>query len=429
MIQPTNELSNKTMLKLKLVACPQNDEPVISYGCLDPTDPILRSALRLSGTKHPLIQMDSNEFEIIYRQLEQELHQNEWMTQLESAKSDLESQGGDASDALPVVELVNRLLEEALNEKVTDIHFEPQNSSMLVRYRVDGILEVAHTLPAWVVSAVTSRVKIMADIDISEKRRAQDGQIRWREIDFRVSSMPTQFGEKLVVRILGQHGATLNLDKLDMPDWILRAVKESFAQAQGLFLITGPTGSGKSSTMHAGLRELVGRPINISTIEDPIEYQLEGANQIQLNSKAGFDFADALRSLLRQDPDVIFVGEIRDAETARIAIQAAQTGHLVLSTLHTLDAPSAVQRLMDLDVDQKALNDVLIGVLAQRLVRKLKKSVTPKADNKTLYQGRVGIFEYLELQGTKKYSTLNEDAERKLKLGMIDQNEMKRVLG
>lgn len=212
-----------------------------------------------------------------------------------------------------------------------------------------------------------------------------------------------------------------------MPEWILEAVKNNFAQAQGLFLVTGPTGSGKSSTVHAGLKELSGKPINISTIEDPIEYQLEGSNQVQLNVKAGFDFPDALRSLLRQDPDVIFVGEIRDQETAQIALQAAQTGHLVLSTLHTVDAKSAVDRLKRLGCDEAVLNEVLLGVLAQRLVRKVK---TPAIEGSTEveYSGRMGVFEYLDSK-TGQFSDLKEDALTKLHEGLTTRQELVRVLG
>lgn len=347
------------------------------------------------------------------------------MHKLEASKQTLESSGVQGAESAPVIELVDRVFEEALHEKATDLHFEPQEEDLKVRFRIDGILELAHELPKWLISAVVSRIKILADIDISEKRRAQDGQIRWREIDFRVSSLPTQFGEKLVVRVLGQQQIDITLDQLMMPEWILNAVQKNFAQAQGLFLVTGPTGSGKSSTLHAGLKELTGKPINISTIEDPIEYQLEGANQVQLNVKAGFDFPDALRSLLRQDPDVIFVGEIRDQETAQIALQAAQTGHLVVSTLHTVDAKSAVDRLKRLGCDEAVLNEVLLGVLAQRLVRKVK---TDSSVLEVEYSGRMGVFEYLDSK-TGQFSDLKEDALTKLHEGLTTREELIRVLG
>lgn len=392
------------------------------FWCAQPRDPFLKSSLNVLGFQGSLQKMDSAQLEPKLRQQEQAYHQNLWLEKLEASKSTLEHQGSQAASAAPVIDLVDRLFEEALSEKATDLHFEPQENDLKVRFRIDGILELAHELPKWLMNALISRVKILADIDISEKRKAQDGQIRWREIDFRVSTLPTQFGEKVVIRVLGQQQVDLHLDSLKMPKWVLQSVRECFHQAQGLFLITGPTGSGKSSTMHAGLQELVNRPINISTIEDPIEYQLEGANQVALNVKAGFDFPDALRSLLRQDPDVIFVGEIRDADTARIAVQAAQTGHLVLSTLHTLDAPGAVERLKDLGCEEKVLDEVLMGVLAQRLVRQCASPGSVE------FKGRVGIFEYLDFK-TKQYTTLAVDARVKLEQGLTTSEEVRRVLG
>lgn len=393
--------------------------------CHNPWDPKLLSTLKVLGVSKALQGTSADILNPQLRTQEQEYHQNQWLHKLEASKQTLESSGVQGAESAPVIELVDRVFEEALHEKATDLHFEPQEEDLKVRFRVDGILELAHELPKWLISAVVSRIKILADIDISEKRRAQDGQIRWREIDFRVSSLPTQFGEKLVVRVLGQQQIDITLDQLMMPEWILNAVQNNFAQAQGLFLVTGPTGSGKSSTLHAGLKELTGKPINISTIEDPIEYQLEGANQVQLNVKAGFDFPDALRSLLRQDPDVIFVGEIRDQETAQIALQAAQTGHLVVSTLHTVDAKSAVDRLKRLGCDEAVLNEVLLGVLAQRLVRKVK---TDSSVSEVEYSGRMGIFEYLDSK-TGQFSDLKEDALTKLHEGLTTREELIRVLG
>lgn len=413
----------KTAIKIKYDLI-ETDEAIL---CLNPWDPQLISILKLFKMDKPTQKVDSETLSPLLRTQEQEYHQNQWLHKLEASKQTLESSGVQGAESAPVIELVDRILEEAIHEKATDLHFEPQEDDLKVRFRVDGILELAHELPKWLIAAVVSRIKILADIDISEKRRAQDGQIRWREIDFRVSSLPTQFGEKLVVRVLGQQQIDITLDQLMMPEWILEAVKNNFAQAQGLFLVTGPTGSGKSSTVHAGLKELSGKPINISTIEDPIEYQLEGANQVQLNVKAGFDFPDALRSLLRQDPDVIFVGEIRDQETAQIALQAAQTGHLVLSTLHTVDAKSAVDRLKRLGCDEAVLNEVLLGVLAQRLVRKVK---TPAIEGSTEveYSGRMGVFEYLDSK-TGQFSDLKEDALTKLHEGLTTRQELVRVLG
>jgi type II secretory ATPase GspE/PulE/Tfp pilus assembly ATPase PilB-like protein len=328
------------------------------------------------------------------------------------------------SQSEPVIKLVNNLVNQAIAEIATDIHIEPGENLVKVRYRKDGMLRDSMELPKWVQASLTSRVKILADLDIAEKRLPQDGRIKWLHegefIDMRVSTLPTRVGEKVVIRILKQVESVGTLESLGMSEEAFTHIRQMIHRPQGMLFVTGPTGSGKSSTLYAALREILEKDINVSTIEDPIEYRLEGANQVQINEKAGLTFASALRSLLRQDPDVIMVGEIRDEETAAIAVQAAQTGHLVFSTLHTNDAASAVTRLLDLKIKPFLIGSAVLGVLSQRLVRKLCRSclvmAPPTAEervflpmlpescptpvgcpacNGTGYRGRTGIFELL----------------------------------
>jgi len=285
--------------------------------------------------------------------------------------TDVESAAGDS----PVIKLVNYLIFCAVQEGASDIHIEPSDGSLRVRYRVDGRLHEKMRPPHTLAPAVVSRIKIMAAMDISERRVPQDGGITVmlgkRPVDLRVSTMPGKFGEKVVIRIIDNQVAMLGLDKLGFEPDMLATFRRLLAMPNGIFLVTGPTGSGKSSTLYASLNEVADDSINICTVEDPVEYNLDGINQFQTREKAGFTFATALRALLRQDPDVIMVGEIRDLETARIAAQAALTGHLVLSTLHTNDAPSAVTRLTDIGVESFLVAASLRGVLAQRLLRKI----------------------------------------------------------
>ena len=274
----------------------------------------------------------------------------------------------------PIVRLVNQLLSNAAKAGASDIHIEPKEDSFLVRLRIDGLLHETLKIPRQFQDSTISRLKIISGMDIAERRRPQDGRSRLRydgkRIDLRVSTLPTQFGEKVVVRLLDSRRAQITLDQLSLTDSNLRLFKSMLSRPQGMILVTGPTGSGKSSTLYTALNWVKKGSNNVITVEDPIEYQLEGVNQVQINTKAGVTFAAGLRSILRQDPDVIFVGEIRDQETAGIALEAAQTGHLLLSTLHTNDAPGAVTRLLDLGVEPFLVASALVGVLGQRLVRK-----------------------------------------------------------
>ena len=309
---------------------------------------------------------------------------------LEDSVSDLADFAGDddieaqdlasveaATEDAPVVKLVNMLISKAAADRASDIHIEPTERDLRVRYRIDGVLHEIMRTPRSIMNAVVSRLKIMADIDIAERRRPQDGRISLkvgrRAIDLRVSSLPTIYGEKVVMRILDTSQALLQLEDLGfLPDTQTR-YEESFTKPYGTILVTGPTGSGTSTTLYATLNVLNQPEVNIVTVEDPVEYRLNGISQVQVNRKAGLNFASALRSFLRQDPDIMLVGEIRDKETATIAIESALTGHLVLSTLHTNDAPSAVTRLTEMGVEPFLVGSAIDAVLGQRLARRLCK--------------------------------------------------------
>jgi type IV pilus assembly protein PilB len=278
-------------------------------------------------------------------------------------------------DEAPVVRLVNSIILQAMRQRASDIHIEPQETRVRVRYRIDGVLYNAMTPPKHIQAAIISRVKIMAEMDIAERRLPQDGRIELkvedRDVDLRVSTIPTVYGEKVVIRILDKSEMLVGVEKIGLLADNRQRFEAMITKPYGIVLLTGPTGSGKTTTLYTILSRLNSTESNIITIEDPVEYQLPGVNQVQVNPKAGLTFANGLRSFLRQDPDIVMVGEIRDEETARIAIHAALTGHLVLSTLHTNDAPGAVTRLIEMGVEPFLVASSLIGVIAQRLVRVL----------------------------------------------------------
>jgi type IV pilus assembly protein PilB len=311
----------------------------------------------------------------------------------------LEQAAGDS----PVVKLVNYCIYNAVKEGASDIHIEPGDSLLRVRYRIDGRLVEKLRPPHQMAAAVASRIKIMAGLDISERRVPQDGGIHVmmekRPIDLRVSTMPGKHGEKVVVRVIDNDKASVNLEKLGFGIDTLKAWRKLLNLPNGIILVTGPTGSGKSTTLYACLQEINEDDVNICTVEDPVEYALSGINQFQVNDKAGFTFSGALRSLLRQDPDIIMVGEIRDPETARIAVQASLTGHLVFSTLHTNDAPGAVTRLYNIGIEPYLVGASLAGVLAQRLVRKLcqncKEAYDPGVNERRQIEKVTGPIEKL----------------------------------
>src|SRR4051812_21031383 len=365
--------------------------------------------------------------------------------------TNLEQAAGDS----PVVKLVNYCVYHAVKEGASDIHIEPGEGALRVRYRIDGRLTEKLRPPHQMAAAVCSRIKIMAGLDISERRLPQDGGIHVmmdkRPIDLRVSTMPGKHGEKVVVRVIDNDKASVNLEKLGFGYETLKQWRKLIALPNGILLVTGPTGSGKSTTLYACLQELNADDTNICTVEDPVEYALGGINQFQVNEKAGFTFASALRSLLRQDPDIMMVGEIRDGETARLATQAALNGHSVLSTLPTNDAPGAITRLYNLGIEPYLVGASLTGVLAQRLVRKLcqacKEPYEPTPNEKrqlerfsegvdTLYRpkgcarcrnlgysGRIGIYELLIpddtlIENISQGATLNQIRESARTNGM-----------
>lgn len=335
----------------------------------------------------------------------------------------------DLTERAPVVRFTNAILKDAIGLKASDIHIEPQKAAVIIRYRVDGVLREVMKTDRNMHAALVSRIKIIANMDISIRRKPQDGkaQVKYgaKIYDLRVSSIPTSYGEKVTIRVLDPAMASLGLEDLNLSSEALLAFIEALSRPQGIILATGPTGSGKSSTLYACLNRLNTPKVNIITVEDPVEYDISGINQVQINPKAGITFASGLRSILRQDPDIVMVGEIRDAETAGIACQAAQTGHLVLSSLHTNDATSAVTRLMDLGTEPFMISDSLIAVVAQRLVRRICEeckvqeplspqileklgTVTGLAEDATFwhgagcehcqytgYSGRMGLFEVL----------------------------------
>ena len=295
---------------------------------------------------------------------------------IEVEKEDADGRDLEAeADSSPVVRYVNHIIQTAVKEGASDIHIEPDEKALKVRFRIDGVLFESMTPPKKLHAALTSRLKIMANLDIAEKRLPQDGRIRatvmGRRLDLRVSTVPTPKGEKTVMRILDNRSIQVTLDDLGFSEDTLTVWKKQIDQPHGIILVTGPTGSGKTTTLYSSIRQMDTRKLNVSTVEDPVEYNLSGITQIQTHERIGMTFAKALKALLRQDPDVIMVGEIRDAETAQTAIQAALTGHLVLSTLHTNDAPSSITRLINIGVEPFLVGAALHSVLAQRLVRKI----------------------------------------------------------
>jgi type IV pilus assembly protein PilB len=355
----------------------------------------------------------------------------------------LREMGQDA----PVIRLVNTIITQAIVERASDIHVEPQKDHLRIRYRVDGILQEKQKLPRNIQAGVLSRIKIMSNMDIAERRKPQDGRISLRienkAIDFRVSSLPTIYGEKIVLRILDKSSAMVPLENLGFLNDTLTLFNNVISQPYGMIIISGPTGAGKTTTLYSALNRLNTPGKNIVTVEDPVEYQMDGLNQVQVNVKADMTFANGLRSILRQDPNIVLIGEIRDGETAQIAIEAALTGHLVLSTLHTNDAPSVATRLIDMGIEPFLIASSLIGATAQRLARKIcpdcKQPYVPpasaleglglstrgKLEDVTFYKGvgcpkcrgsgylgRTGIHEMMKVDDDLRHLILNKASAR-----------------
>ncbi len=334
----------------------------------------------------------------------------------------------EASDDAPIIRMLNALLTQAARDGASDIHIEPYERHSSVRFRVDGTLREVVQPNRALHAALISRLKIMAELDIAEKRLPQDGRISLRlgsrAVDVRVSTLPSAHGERAVLRLLDKSEARLTLEAVGMQGQVLQQVDQLIGQPHGILLVTGPTGSGKTTSLYAALQRLDATRNNIMTVEDPIEYELSGVGQTQVNAKIDLTFAKALRAILRQDPDVIMIGEIRDFETAQIAIQASLTGHLVLATLHTNDAASAVTRLTDMGVEPFLLSSSLLGVLAQRLVRKRCIACAGEGCEHcghTGYAGRTGIFELLVASDEIRSHIHNRAAEAQLRSVALQQ--------
>ena len=367
----------------------------------------------------------------------------------------------------PVIRLVNMILFEALRRRASDIHVHPMETKLVIRFRIDGMLVDAFSPPLTLAPAISSRLKVMTELDIANRHSPQDGhtgvRVGSRKIDIRLSVIPNVYGERLVLRLLDQSQTKLSLDEVGMTAPQQKILIDLISRPTGIILVTGPTGSGKTTTLYGALGKVDRSSRNVMTIEDPVEYHLEGISQTQVNVKRGVTFAAGLRALLRQDPDVILVGEIRDAETAQLAVQASLTGHLVLATLHTNDAPSAIARLVDIGMEPYLITSTLLAVLAQRLVRRVCKVCggagkvasaggTPERCEKCIatgYYGRVAIYEIMTMNDTLRrltiqqadsvtlaeaaraggMKTLEDDCREKMALGLTTEAELARVLG
>jgi general secretion pathway protein E len=408
----------------------------------DPQDRFVLKALRLATglSIRPFLAMGSDiDKALARRDVEGGIEDGEVEEDVDSG--DFVEHLKDLASEAPVIRLVNTIIGRVIELRASDIHLEPFENGLQVRYRVDGVLQEADLLAVKQGAAVVSRIKLLAHIDIAERRLPQDGRIRTRvkgrELDLRISTVPTVHGESVVMRVLDRASVRLSLEEMAMDEATLRAFRALLARPHGIFLVTGPTGAGKTTTLYAGLSELDASAQKIITVEDPVEYQFAGIAQMQVHSQIGLTFASALRSILRQDPDIIMIGEMRDGETAQIAVQAALTGHLVLSTLHTNTAASAVIRMRDMGVERYLITSTVIGVVAQRLVRTLcgdcKQAYTPDpamlqstglerfvapgsalyrargcpSCRNTGYKGRAGLFELLMVDDAMRKGILD----------------------
>ena len=376
---PPETMNKYMVLPIKVV------DDSLEVAMVDPLDFVLRENLRMiTGMKIiPYIAHEDQIREIIFQKVGKKFATDEFITKAMDQYADeedsvnlsksLQAEGLDAVNAGPVVRLVTTIVTEAVESGASDIHVEPTEEEVVVRYRIDGILHKIMTIPTKIKNPTISRLKILSNIDIAERRKPQDGRmsskIAGKELDFRVSCLPTVFGEKLVLRILDKNNAMVGLEKLGLEEYDDKFVRDMSESPWGIVIVSGPTGSGKSTTLYSILNLLNDNKVNIVTIEDPVEYTLPGINQVEVNPKAGLTFEAALRSFLRQDPDIILVGEIRDQETLHAAVEASLTGHLVFTTLHTNDAPSSVVRMVQMGAPNYLVAASAIGVLAQRLLR------------------------------------------------------------
>lgn len=375
-------LSEKFLKQARAIPLFENADEV-GIAMVNPLDSGTVEALKFAAARPLKIYVAyPADFEAVFERLYSAENKSEVDALAENQSPERTAFGSDDVDRLkdlaseaPVIKIVNSLVTRAVEARASDIHIEPMESDLRIRYRIDGVLVPVASPPLRLAPAIVSRVKIMAKLNIAERRLAQDGRIklaiRGKDIDFRVSTSPTIYGESVVLRVLDRDQLKLDFESLGFEDDLIRAFRGILNQPHGILLVTGPTGSGKTTTLYTALLELNTPARKILTIEDPVEYQLEGVNQVQVKPQIGLTFANALRSFLRQDPDIMMVGEIRDLETAQIAVQAALTGHLILSTLHTNDAISTIARLLDMGVEGYLITATLNGIAAQRLVRKL----------------------------------------------------------
>jgi general secretion pathway protein E len=376
-----NGLSPRLMKQWRVAPLAMDDKE-IRLAMARPQDLYLREVLKdiYQRPVTPFLASEEDILAAIYRWYEAEVDlggedDDDLESKIEEGLWDDPEQLRDLASEAPVIRLVNHVISQALEVKASDIHFEPFRDHLTIRFRIDGVLHDVETVSKKLQPAITSRLKLMAKMNIAEMRLPQDGRIKvregQREIDIRVSSLPTLFGEGIVLRLLNREEVKLDLVTLGLPDGLLKTFEGVISRPYGMVLVTGPTGSGKTTTLYAVMNRINSPDKKIVTVEDPVEYQLDGINQIHVRSNIGLTFTSALRTILRQDPDVILIGEIRDAETAEIAVQSALTGHMVFSTLHTNDASSAITRLQEMGVESYLLSSCILAVMAQRLVRKI----------------------------------------------------------
>jgi type IV pilus assembly protein PilB len=362
------------VLRHRVLGLSMSDGEIV-VGVTDPGDVVALDDVRAATgmVVRPVVVARSEVRRIIER-LQRESSDLADITDTELDAGSMTAQATSADDA-PIVRYVNSLIEQAVQNRASDLHLEPAEDDMRVRYRIDGVLHELDVIPRGVMNALISRIKIMSGVDITERRMPQNGRItamiRDRSVDLRVATLPTVWGEKIVLRVLDTGGIDLDVGKLGFTQQNLDRFSESFTKPHGMLLVTGPTGSGKSTTLYATLGRISTPEVNVITVEDPVEYRLHGVNQVQVNTKAGLTFAAVLPAILRSDPDVVLIGEIRDSDTAQIAVEASLTGHLVLSTLHTNDAPGAITRLTEMGIEPFLVGSSLDCVLAQRLARRL----------------------------------------------------------
>lgn len=441
------QLVPKELAKRYLLMPVKKDQNRLFVAMVDPMDYFAIEELRMAtGCQiEPVIATKDELYRTITKYYDLQESMEEVMSELDT--DELAEEQPAAEDDSPVIRLVNQIIANAVAERASDIHFDPQERDFRVRYRIDGVLQTRRTLPKHMQNVITARIKIMANLNIAESRLPQDGRIKttinYKNVDIRVSTLPTVYGEKIVMRILDLSFALNRLEKVGFSENNLNTFRKMLEKPNGIILITGPTGSGKSSTLYAALNEKNTENVNIITIEDPVEYRIEGINQIQVNENIGLTFASGLRSILRQDPDIIMVGEIRDTETAEVAIRASLTGHLVLSTLHTNSAVEGLSRLMDMGIEPFLISSSLLGIVAQRLIRIVCRDCAAEVPaterekeifasrglsietirrgrgcpscNKSGYRGRTAIHEVLYIDETIRQTVLNMSSTVKIR--------------